>query len=783
MRRLAWFACGFAAACLLGCYGGPVLAAGLISAALAILFCAVWQVTRPKAGEPPRCSRKTRRNVLYQLARRGLALCLGLAAALAWFESYSALFFKPSERLIGDEVNLSGQVATYPQATSIGGCSMTVRLDGGFFTPDAQVYATQDWSGLKPGDHVTFTARVRPSTSLRGEETAYYTARGVYLLAYCSKAPEMIPAPSVPVRYWPAWCAEKLRMGIHAAFDETTAPLAVAVTLGDKTELDSGLYSALTRAGLMHAAVVSGLHISYLVGLILLLCGGSRKAALALVPVLLFYALMAGGTPSALRAVLMESALLAAPIVQRENDAPTALGTAVLVLLALNPFSVASVSFQLSFGSVAGILLAAPALSRRFFRALRRLRVRLRTGPGRYVWRLISFAAVSASVSLGAMLFTVPLTALYFGQITLISPVSSILVLWALSLLMCAALVLGTLAVFLPALAVLPGSLAGLLGHYARWAALKLGRFPFASLSADNRFCLIWLGAAYLILLAGYAGRDRVRLPVTLLSLFVLLCAAIGLGELEVRLADLTLAALDVGQGASTTVLMGGQSVLIDCGGTGLHDPGDTAADYFAALGRTRLDLLVLTHFDSDHVNGLEQLFSRMNIDCVAVPGGVPQPEEFRLAELVEAEGAQLITIEETRTFSIGGGSLTLFPSLGGGTSNESGLFALCSVEGFDALVTGDADAFVEKMLIKYYPVPDIELLLVGHHGSKNSSCAEFLRAVRPELAIISVGYNTYGHPAGEVLARLEELGTQVFRTDLDGTVTVAVRNGAVQIF
>ena len=99
-------------------------------------------------------------------------------------------------------------------------------------------------------------------------------------------------------------------------------------------------------------------------------------------------------------------------------------------------------------------------------------------------------------------------------------------------------------------------------------------------------------------------------------------------------------------------------------------------------------------------------------------------------------------------------------------------------------LVTGDADAFVERMLVKYQPIPDVEVLLAGHHGSKNSSCEAFLQAASPELAIVSAGANNpYGHPAQETLDRLEAAGAEVYRTDEAGSITVRVRGDRVGIY
>ena len=788
MRKLAWFAAGFGAACLWASYRGTGLVPFGAAAVLLAVMLAAWIAVRPRPNEHPLLLRRPKergRYALCQIARRGLALALGGVLALGWAGAYFALFRAPAENWVRDEAALSGEVSSYPAPTSIGGYSVTVRLDGGFFAPDALVYGTEDWGGLEPGDRIACTARVKLSDRAYGEETTYYTAKGVYLLAYCNGEVEITPAQGVPLRHWPTLCAHALRGGIYAAFDGTAAPIAAAVTLGDKTGLDEALYSAFNRAGLMHAAVVSGLHISFLVQMVLVLSGRRRKAALAMIPLLVFYALMAGGTPSAFRAVIMQSALLFAPIARREGDGPSALALALLILLIQNPFAAASVGLQLSFASVAGILLVSDSLFRWMYRPWREKRPAKGQKGKLALWKAVRTALAGVSASLGAMLFTVPLVALYFGQIVLLSPLSGVLALWALSLLMAFGLVLGTLAVFLPAPAALLGGIAGLLGHYARWIALALGRFPFASLSTGSRYCLIWLAAAYLALAAAFLGKERPRRPlVSVCALAVLLCAAIGLGRLETDMSDLTVTALDVGQGASTALISGGQAALVDCGGSGSGSAGDIAADYFAAQGRTRLDLLVLTHFDSDHFNGVEQLFYRMKVARVAIPAGDTDPgDAARLLELAEAEGAQVILVDGTKKLLLGDADLTLFPPLGGGTSNESGLFALCTVGDFDVLITGDADAFVEKMLVKYCPIPDIELLMVGHHGSKNSSCEEFLRATAPELAVISAGANnSYGHPAPETLDRLEALGSEIRRTDEDGTVTVWVRGGKIGI-
>ena len=143
------------------------------------------------------------------------------------------------------------------------------------------------------------------------------------------------------------------------------------------------------------------------------------------------------------------------------------------------------------------------------------------------------------------------------------------------------------------------------------------------------------------------------------------------------------------------------------------------------------------------------------------------------ILSLAEAAGTEITLLDHNRTLTLGEASLTLYAPLGDGDANEEGLFVLASCGDFDLLVTGDANTFVESLLIKYGFLPDIEVLAAGHHGSKNSTSEAFLDAVTPETCLISVGYNTYGHPADETLARLNARGIEIYRTDLMGHLTI----------
>lgn len=777
MRKLTWFAGGFAGMCLLLMGKVPVLwlivpAAGTVAA---------WQLSHPKTREDwiEMTAGKRGRWRIWQVCRRGTAVAVGCVAGLCWFSVYYVLVCVPAMACQGEQV-ISGTVISQLRQTDTGSYSLTLRLDAG---ADLMLYAPQTWREVELGDHVQVPGTVEYTDFTFGEEAPYFTAKGVFLLGSCDQAPVVERPAVLPLICWPIWASQQLKQGIETAFDDVAAPLAIAVSLGDKSGLDEGTYADMSRAGVIHAAAVSGLHVSFLVGVLMLLCRNRRRWAVALIPVLVFYAVMAGGTASAFRAVWMQGAALAVPMVGREQDGPSALGLALLVLLVQNPFSVAQVGLQLSFLSVAGLMLFTPRIYRRLTGGLDH-----QTGKG---WRagakkLWQWVSASVASSLGAMALTIPLVGAVFGQVSLIAPLANILVLWAISLLMMCALALGLLGLWLPDLAGALGQGAGLLGHYTVWVVHRLSAFPYAVLDTGNPYHVIWLVGAYLVLgLMLWSGVTLFQGILAGLGLAVLLVLPVGLSAYSVARSDLVVAAVDVGQGSATLLMHAGHTVLVDCGGSGDTSAGDLTADYLATMGRSRVDVLLLTHLDEDHFNGVQRLLDRVTVGQVCVPQSARDQEEGQqLESWLEARGIPCQWVEEETEVSLDGLDLRVIPPLGSGTTNEEGLSVLGSVGDFDVLLTGDADSYVEHMIVKYFAIPDIELLVVGHHGSGDSTSTELLSWTLPELGIISVGEdNPYGHPAPETLERLDRAGVEVHRTDQEGTVTVVVQGEDVGIW
>ena len=640
------------------------------------------------------------------------------------------------------------------------------------------LYLDEQGSQVKPGDRLSTVAHCTlGDRTLAGEEITYYTAKGIFLRAQAYGRLDIQRPERVPIRYWSALLSKELKAGISAAFPKDTAPLIQALVTGNRDGLTDQFTTSLQRTGLSHTVAVSGMHLAFLSGLLTLLLGrGKRSTAVAnLVWVVLFCGI-AGNTPSVLRAAVMISMLQLAPLFRRERDGATALGLALMGLLAWNPFSAAHLGLQLSFGAVAGILLVSDRIQNGM-RSLLRLEGPRKSPVTRLLLVVPDFLVSTLSATLGASLLTVPLVAVYFGYLSLIAPLANLLTLWAVAVLFVAGLWLGVFGVILPGAAAVMAIPFTALARYLDWVVDGMSSLSLAALPMDSFYYRAWVVFLYLMLGAALLIRGKKRILVPLCAgaatlAFCLLCSALAF-----RAGELTAAVLDVGQGQSVLLRTGDYLTLVDCGGEGQRDPGDVAADYIQAQGMARLDLLVVSHYHTDHANGIPQLLRRIPVGTIALPDveeGDPLREE--IIALAQERGIELYFIRRDTNFDLGEGrSIEIFPPVGQGRqTNELGLTVLASSGGFAALITGDMSGESEKELLAHADLPDIDLLVAGHHGSRDSTTGELLERVRPELAVISAGKgNSYGHPAPETLERLDGVGALIYRTDLQGTVVV----------
>lgn len=701
---------------------------------------------------------------------RAALIAVSAAAALLYFAGYQHLVQQPVLENCGQEMPFSGVICDYA-AESTYGAKVTVWIDGSPFRR-AVLYGDEALLTLQPGNKISGTAQWNDAANINETRLTTFTARGVYALLYQRGALSTEAGTAGGLRWLPqrmnrAFC-EKIRAIWE---DDRTAAFVTAELTGETYDISDEDYTVMQGAGLTHLFAVSGLHCAFLVTLLALLIPRSRRRLFcgAAIGALLFYMCMTGMTPSVVRACVMQTFLLTAPLCRRDSDPLTSLGAALLVILLANPFAAASISLQLSFAATFGIAVLAEKLYH--------LLLDWYQGGRKWLRRLLSFLAANLSVSLSAMICTVPLAAYYFNTLSLVSPLANLLAvpLAGYSFMTAFVSVLAGFA-WLPLGKALGWAAYGLI-HGVLWLAFALTRWRYHTVYFDNVYLRIWMAGSYLAFgLCGAVKRWRGRKYLVCAALCVItLMLAVWGNTLTYRTGNMNVTVLDVGQGESVALYSGGEAMLVDCGSSnGYIDAGARAIGELEAMGFHHLKAVAVTHFHADHTNGLYTLLTRMRVDTLYLPD---MEDEYgvrdRLLELAERYDIQVVWVRRTTLAAIGDVMVTLYPPVGEGDMNEQGLSVLGSANDFDVLIPGDMKGDTERALIRKYPIPDIEILVVSHHGSRYSSDESFLEAVRPEIAVISVGSNSYGHPAPETIQRLERAGAAVRRTDEEGSITI----------
>ena len=721
MRRLCLFTGGFAIAAvlyLLLLHGAP----GALLAALAAVCALLFLLRRP-------------------ILRRAAVCVLGLLAGFAWCRGYEALFLRPFASLSGETAAFSAQALAAPQTSSYGqSVSARLTLDGKSCT--AVIYFDEADGEIRPGSLLSGTAKFTTAQEkhLRGKD--YDLSRGVFLTASC-RGPLHAEPGRASVRLAPAMLAERLRAAIQSAFPSDTASFVQALLLGDKTGLSYADKNDLTIAGIYHAVAVSGMHVSILLGMILLLCGGNHRLAAALgLPAAAFFIVMTGAPASAVRAGVMQALVLCAPLVRRENDPPTTICAALLVLLVQNPWSLLNVGLQLSFASTTGIVFFAGGLYRSLSenRLLAHL-LRKKTACSALLRAMLT--ALCCTIS--SMVFALPITAIQFGTVSLAAPVVNVMALWMLSIVFCGGMLTALFALALPAAA---GVCAWALSWLVRLVLLLVrgaAKLPFAAKAV--RF---WQAAAAAVLVTA---------------------CCMGLSCADYALPGSSFSMLDVGQGQCLVSRSGESVSVIDCGGQE-DASGEQAARFLLARGVTQIDRIILTHFDADHCNGVRQLLRRVRVRTLYVPDLSPESGiRTKILFAAAQAGCEIRFVTDDLTLPDG---MRIFAHTGSADENNAGLCVLAAGEKYDILMTGDLSEQAEYRLLSTHDLPHAAVLIAGHHGAASSTSEALLRAIKPEAVLISVGAdNRFGHPADETLCRIRNAGAAVFRTDLSGTITI----------
>jgi competence protein ComEC len=572
---------------------------------------------------------------------------------------------------------------------------------------------------------------------------------------------------------------DTVRAGAEASMarglDPRRAALARGMVLGQDEALFETDLQAFRASGLAHLLAASGQNVMLLAALAvpaLAALGLGLRARLAGALVLIaVYVPVAGAGPSIVRAGVMGAAAIVAGLAGRPGSRWYALLLAAAITLALNPKAAHDPAWQLSFAAVVGILALAPAL----VGALARRRV----PPG-----LGEAIAVTASATLA----TAPLLSFHFGRLSAVSLPANLLATPAVAPVMWLGMLAAAIGAVLPAGAAAVNWLAQFPLGYLGWLAAAAAALPGAGLPARLGSTAAVAGAYGLLAVAlALRGRLAAALPRGAVGV----AAAVGAVAVAGALAagrpappdphTLVVWFFDVGQGDATLIQHGGASMLVDTG-----PPGGPVLGRLRAAGVRRLDVLVVTHAQSDHEGMAAAVLDRYPVGLL-VDGGDETPTREHQAIVAAARRRHVARTAPDAGQELRAGPLRLEvlsprrepPERHAGEDpNLRAVVAVLHDGDFDLLLPADAESDVTAGL----DLPAVEALKVAHHGSRDSGLPDLLARLRPRLAVVEVGrHNPYGHPTAQALGALRGVPA-VYRTDRDGSIRLTVSHGRMAI-
>jgi competence protein ComEC len=574
---------------------------------------------------------------------------------------------------------------------------------------------------------------------------------------------------------------------LESHFPLEIASLSAALIFGDRNMFEPEVLAAYQKTGIVHLLAISGLHVSLLIAMVFYMgirIGLTRQFMTNfLLMILPIYVILTGGSPSVIRSALMIFlVLLTLKWRTHVKLYPLdAISLAFIAYLFFNPMVIFDVGFQLSFSVSLVIILSAPFILQG------------------YESNIIRMLATSLAAQLAAL----PFLLYHYFEVSLIGiianmvyiPLFSFVYLPGLYLLFIIQFLFGSTPFILIKIFLTLINLSNQLIEY-------LAHFSFARFIPGRPNWLLLIGYLFVLLAIFYIWESKTyskrKVHLIILSV-VLLISQHGWNWLSPN-GEVTM--IDVGQGDSILIHFphGKGTYLIDTGGTisfaeekwreraRAYEVGrDVVVPFLKGKGITKIDKLILTHGDMDHIGGAFSILTELEVTEILLPSVVePSKTEIDIIEEAKKKKISVIKVSEGDHWKSGGNEFyILSPERNfAGERNSGSIAFVAMLGGVRWFFGGDLDQEGEAKILKKYPNLSIDVLKAGHHGSKTSSAESFINQINPKAALISVGEkNRYGHPHQEVLETLEKKNTLIFRTDQQGAITYKFYRGKGTFF
>lgn len=652
---------------------------------------------------------------------------------------------------------------------------------------------------LEYGDKLKVNATLKLPDSVRNKNTfnyaEYLRTQNVYITADAEEIKVISNSNLFIVEKISFLIRNKVREFTNETLNETNASILNALIIGDDSRINYSLTEDYKKAGMLHLLVVSGGHTVFLIALLKFIFSfikiSNNMSKYLYIFVIFIYIFITGGSSSILRAGIGIIIVIIGGLIGRQNDGFTTLGLVAFILLINNPNVLFSLSFLLSFGGVIGIMLC-----------YEKIREKLEFIP--------KIIAEPLALTIAAQLFVTPIIIYSFNVIYLGGIISNILTLTLSGVIMMGGIIFFILYLIVPPIVLFPMKCLSFLIFLMNKVAEFFGSISCMEIYVitPNMFSIILY---YVTLLYVFIKRASQRekgiiiikypqIPIIIRKNFKLiitgLCIAIiiisNFNIIDVDKA-LKISMIDVGHGDSILITTpNNKYILIDTGdkyykGEKTYDVGvQTIIPYLLKQGIKKIDLLILTHMDSDHIGGYESVTNAIDIKELGISVNSGKKEEYK--KIKDIAQKQLININAFKRgdkFTIDGVKFAvLMPQKKREIleENNDSIVLLMEYQKKKVLFMGDLEETGEKELLNLEKDINIDVLKVGHHGSITSSTDEFISETTPEISLISVGNRFKSIPSKEVIKRLSSVHSKVYRTDEVGEINLIIDNGEIVV-
>lgn len=555
---------------------------------------------------------------------------------------------------------------------------------------------------------------------------------------------------------------------INGTLTDEEGNLLLAILLGDKDKLSEDIQESFKTSNLSHMLAVSGAHVSYIIlGLTYVLQNsiiGKKNEKIVCIIFLLFFMAITNFTPSVTRACIMAVLTLFSGIIYRKSDVYTNISVAALITLIFNPYSLLDLGFQLSYGGTIGIIIF-----------IKRIQEKKSNS------KVINYIKQMALVSIYANIIIIPIMMYHFNTVSFTFIISNIM----------ASPILGIIVItgflfIIASITVKP--LTRLIAIFIKpilSILIKISqicsKLPFSNILVVTPYMFNVISYYAIILYCIKSKKNnKCKIIICLLIVLILINFIIYIFPQKLRIFF-----IDVGQGDSTLIITPDKkTVLIDGGGSDSFDVGEKVLlPYLLDRRILKIDYVLISHFDTDHCGGILTIMEKVKVKNIIISEQAEHSENYeRFKKLMIHKKIRLIEVKKGDKIKIGRYSefKILFPTsrlLSENPLNNNSIVAQFNYNNFKMLFTGDIEKLAEQQILKTEKAEiRADILKVAHHGSKTSSIPEFIKAVRPKIALIGVGKNnTFGHPNQQTIKNLENIKCRIYRTDLQGEIIIKI--------